>query len=212
MNKLFILICFSILFILPYKVNAECSDSETIRLSNISNNINISYIYNDSQKKFTIKFTNLTKEIIIKDIYNNKKYNVNDELIIKNYTSGNYKFNIYSNNKCSNEILNTKYIKLPYLNRFYDSDECKGIENYSYCNKWVPSPFEYDKFIKNINEYRNNLKKDEIVNKKNKENMFDKIRKLSIEIYANYYFIILPIFIGTLLIIIFVKRKNENLF
>lgn len=213
MKRIFILIIIASLLVFPNRIKAECSDSEMIRLSNIANNINVSYTYDEIKKTFNLKFVNLTSEVILRDNSNSKNYNINGELTISNYLSGRYKFNIYNNSKmCESEILITKYIELPYLNRYYMNKKCKGIEDYSYCNKWINTQLSFERWNENVDLYLNNLKETKKEIKENKDSIFDKIRKTIVDIYSNYYYIVLPVMIGVLIIIIIVKRRKDNLF
>ena len=213
MKRIFILIIIASLLVFPNRIKAECSDSEMIRLSNIANNINVSYTYDEIKKTFNLKFVNLTSEVILRDNSNSKNYNINGELTISNYLSGRYKFNIYNNSKmCESEILITKYIELPYLNRYYMNKKCKGIEDYSYCNKWINTQLSFERWNENVDLYLHNLKETKKEIKENKDSIFDKIRKTIVDIYSNYYYIVLPVMIGVLIIIIIVKRRKDNLF
>lgn len=213
LKRIFILIISSIIIILPNKIKAECSDSEMIRLSNVAKNINVTYTYDETKNMFNLKFVNLTNEVILRDVLNSKNYNMNGELIISNYLSGKYKFSIYNNSKmCESEILVTKYIELPYLNRYYMNEKCKGIEDYSYCNKWINTQLSFERWNENVDLYLNSLKENKEEIKNSKDSIFDKIRKTIVDIYSNYYYIVLPVIIGMFIIIIYVKRRKDDLF
>ena len=71
--KKYIFLTLLFLVLLPNMVRAYCSDSDTVRLQNIANNVTVSYIYNDSTGRFTITFSNLRKDLILVDFLNNKK-------------------------------------------------------------------------------------------------------------------------------------------
>lgn len=209
MKKLFLALILS--FFMISNVKAECSDEEIIRLSKIANNVTTSYEYDENTKKFKIIFTNVTKELFVTNSANNRNYNEDIELTISNLKSGDYKFNISASDKnCYNDTFVTKYIKLPYYNKYYESEECKGITNYSYCSKWVQEEISYDIFVKKINEYKESLipeeKKEEV-----KETTLDKVREVIKDIYVNYYYIILPLIITILCVIIYFKDKKDQI-
>lgn len=194
-------------------VKAECSDDDMIRLSKKANNVDISYMYNQTNNTFDITFSNITREINIE--INNKVYDKDFELVLKNQKSGEYKINIYSNiGMCRKVLLLTKYESLPYYNDLYNSEECTGIENYTYCSKWLRENINESEKIKKIKKYKSSIiveeeKKNDI---KNTESFLDKIKKVIVDIYVNYYFIILPTIITILCVIIYIKDKNDSLF
>lgn len=205
---IFGIICF---FLMISNINAACDDEEMIRLSKIANNVASNYYFNPQTQKFEITFTNVTKEIVITDLINGEMYNEDIEFTLKNLESGNYRFNITSTDiSCTGDTLVTKYINLPYYNKFYTSNDCKGIENYSYCKKWVKNEISESIFYKKVTDYKKSLK-----NEKKKvvieETLLDKIKKVIIEIYVNYYYIILPLFITILCIIIYIKDKSDDI-
>ena len=210
-KKLIFSITLFLMVFLPYKVNALCSDSEIIRLQNIAKNINYSYEYDETEEKFSITFTNLNDEIIIRSSTTGRSYNGIKEIKINDFISGNYKFNIYAkDNKCTKDILATKYIELPYYNVFYNSELCDGINNYSYCQKWQKNSVSYDVWYSKVTKYRNSIKevkKEEIDN----SGLFDKIGNIIMKFYVNYYYIILPLIIIILCSIIYAKNKKEEL-
>lgn len=192
-------------------VKAECSDEEIIRLSKVANNITTSYEYEEKTKSFNITFTNVNKSLVIKDVAHDKYYNESVEFTIRNFKSGDYKFSIEASDiNCTEDILVTKYVNLPYYNKYYDTDDCKGIKEYSYCSKWVQKEISYNIFKKKITEYKESLNKEQKV-EKIEEPLSEKIKKVIVDIYVNYYYIILPVFITILCIIIYVKDKNDQI-
>jgi len=198
-------------FIMMINANAACDDEEMIRLSKLANNVASNYYFDPETQKFEITFTNVTKEIVITDLINGQMYNEDIEFTIKNLESGNYRFNITSTDvSCTGETLVTKYINLPYYNKFYTSEECKGIENYSYCKKWVKNEISESIFQKKVTQYKENLNK-EIKQEVIEETVLDKIKKVILDIYVNYYYIILPLFITILCIIIYIKDKSDDI-
>lgn len=211
MKRYFLIFIMLFLFILPGKVNALCSDAEIIRLQNIAKNVQYSYEYDYNKNKFIIIFNNLSKEIVLEDVSNKKRYNTNDEIKINDVNSGMHRYSIYAENKkCTNELLISKYITLPYYNVYYNLEFCKGIEEYSYCNKWLNNQISYDVWYSKVSEYKES-KNDKKINKIEKETIIDKITNLIANIYINYYYIILPVIITVLCIIIYIKNKQNDL-
>lgn len=200
-----------ILFSMIPNAKAECSDEEMIRLSKIANNITTSYEYDEKTKSFNITFTNANKKLLIKDVANDKYYNENFEFTIKNFKSGDYKFNIESSDiNCTEDVLVTKYIKLPFYNKYYDTEDCEGIKEYSYCSKWIEKEIPYDIFKKKTSEYKESLIKEQKV-EKIEEPLSEKIKNVVTEIYVKYYYIILPTIITLLCVIIYLKDKSDQL-
>lgn len=197
----------SVLCILPNKIKASCSDSELIRLSNLAKNVQYSYTYDDDKKLFTITFSNLTNELKLVNYYDDKEYVANGEINIEKNSPGNYKFEIYSNdNKCTYDVLISKYVQIPYLNRYKDEEQCKGIEDFKYCSKWLSSDISYETWNSKVNEYRNNLKEKK-QESNTKKNLFDQIR----EFYIDNYYIVLPSILVVVLIAIYIKDKKDSI-
>ena len=210
MKKILFLTLLFLVF-LPNSVKGECSDSEEIRLQKLARNINASYVYNESNDTFTLTLTNLTSDITILEIDNMRKFKTTGDLTFKNLLSGKHTYIMYpSNTECGAEELTTKYVMLPYYNQFYNSDECKGIKNYSYCNKWLNNSMSYDIWHKKVTEYK--VKHQEEKKETRKTNsilstLFEKGK----DIYGKYYYIILPLIIISLATIIIVKNKKDSL-
>jgi len=206
----FFLLLFLIVFI-PHKTKALCDDSEYIRLSKLAQNIKTAYVYNSKKDNFTITITNLKKDLRIEYLNDSKKYITDKEINIYNSYSGTHTFMIYANSgSCANELMTTKYIKLPFLNPYADDDMCKGIENYVYCQKWSNVNDNKELYYKKIFEYRKELE-----NKKEKkeivQNNENAVFKFIREKYVEYYHIILPSAISILCLAIYIKNKKESL-
>ena len=206
-------ICFCLLLILivlsPKHIKASCSDSEIIRLQKLASNVNITYTANENTQKFDIIITNLKNDLVLKDVYSNKNYNTNREVKIKNASSGAHRFLIYAKDKeCTSDILKEKYIKLPFYNSYYKRSECKGIENYVYCSKWMDVNLDQSVYEQKINEHLNNMKKNEVTIREN--NGSGLLKKIA-EIYTKYYYIIIPTAILIMCIAIYKINKKEKL-
>ena len=206
---MFIIILY--LIMIP-SVKSYCDEDEMIRLQKIANNITMSYEHNAVNNTFNVTFSNITRQTYIE--VNNQIIDKDFEYVFKNQKSGEYKFNIYSNTgTCERTLLLTKYVSLPYYNNLYNTEVCSGIENYKYCSKWLKDNISEQEKIKQIKNYKSLIVEEITENKiENKESILDKIRKSLIDIYVNYYFIILPVIISILCLLIYIKDKKDSLF
>lgn len=210
MKKILFLTLLFLVF-LPSSVKGDCDDSEEIRLQKLARNVMVSYVYKENNDTFTVTLSNLNKDLEVLEVDEMKRYNVIGDLNINNQLSGRHSYIIYSKNpECSTDELVTKYVSLPYRNPYYSSEECKGMENYSYCSKWINNSLSYDIWHAKITEYKKKTEKNN-VEKKHSEStlsiLFGKFKKL----YSEYYYIILPVIILTLVIMIAIKNKKDSL-
>lgn len=206
----FFLLLFLIVFI-PHKTKALCDDTEYIRLSKLAQNIQMAYTYNSKNNKFTITIANSKKNLRIEYLNDSKKYITDKEINIYNAYSGTHTFMIYANSgSCGEELMTTRYVKLPFRNPYAENEICKGIENYVYCQKWSNRNDNKEIYYEKILEYRkkieNKQQKKEIVT--NNENVVFKFIR---EKYIEYYHIILPTIISILCLAIYIKNKKESL-
>ena len=209
MNKR-IFIVFLLLVLIPFKVDAECSEDEKIRLSKLANNITTSVEYYEENNTFALTFLNLTGEFFIVDDNTDLNYQSDFELIIDNLQSGNYKYKIYDTNGCfENEVL-TKTIKIPYYNKYYNYKECNDFHEYSYCSKWLQSNISYDAWKSKVDTY----KKEEIIEEPDEESdktPIDNIVEILVSLYVDYYYIFLPIIIISFVAIIYLKDRSDSI-
>lgn len=206
-----ILFSFLLMIIMMPSIKAGCTDEELVRLSKLANNINIKEYYNKNNKSFSVIISNINREFVIE--YEGKEYIEDVEMEIDNVRSGSNKFIIYAQDKtCTSSSLTTKYINLPFENPYYAKEECIGIEEYIYCQKWINSKIDYSTWYSKVSEYKKEskeeIKKEEVI----KESIIDKIKNFLTNIYINYYFIILPVIILGLGIIIYFRNKKDQLF
>lgn len=210
MKKIIFLV--TLFLILIENVQASCSDDEITRLSKLANNVTVSYTYNEKTNKFMITFTNVTDDLSINDLTHNKYYSNYPEVTIKNFNSGKHKFYIYASDKnCYESALSSKYIELPYYNKYYAYNECKNFEEYSYCNKWLNSNLSYDIWKQKVDEYNKEVKKIEEKEVKNTKSILYILKDIIIQFYVSYYYIILPTIISSLCLIIYLKNKSEEI-
>lgn len=213
----YIFLVITIFMFCPTFIKADngCSNSEIVKYQELAKNINVTYDYieENGQVIFKVKINNLTPGLIVKDISHDKiyKYSSNEIMLPDNFYQGNsYKFYIYIDNDCSNKKVYSKYITLPYYNNYYNSSLCEGIEEFKYCQKWVKTISTGSEFEKQIISYKESLKEKHDLDEKNKEYK-GLLYEISL-IYLKYYFIILPIFIITGIMIIIKINKKQDLF
>ncbi|MGE5455843.1 MAG: hypothetical protein ACM3O4_01880 [Ignavibacteriales bacterium] len=222
MKKYFYYLVFvTILFMNPLIINAECTYGEKVRLQKIAGNINFSYDFEEKVSngevtgiEFFITIANMHPDIYIKDILNNTFYYYNaNSAIVRNgdYMNGiTAVFNIYSNTEnCKNELIYIKYVNLPYYNRYYTDEVCKGVEGYELCQRWQNTGLTYSQFVKKVNEYKKSLIVDEEPNNPNEDNKeFD--FEYIYQFFSKYYFIILVTIIVVCLSAIFYINKRNS--
>lgn len=207
-----VLILISLLILFPVSVSAyECNDSEQVKLRKIASNVMTSYDYieNDDKVIFNVTLTNITNEIYILDTSSGQKYYFNgtNEITINGYSPNtNIKYLIYpTKNNCTASFLTTKYVNLPYYNKYYKDELCNG-KNYSVCNKWTKVSLTYDEFVKTIDDLNNKKNSEDITIEptKEKESILDII---STFIFDNYLYII---GIGGSIVVILEIVRNRN--
>ena len=185
---IFICFCLSI-----NKVNASCSYTRTANLKKIASNVNITYTYTivNNEALFDIRIANLTDDIYVYDIYNDKKYTTRGEIVLRSFKDGmKYRFLIRSNDdNCKDESLSTRYVTLPKYNIYYGDPVCKGIEDYSLCQKWGTfNVANHDDYVGQINKYKASLSKNKNLNEDEKElTIVEKI----VNFFLKYYIIVL---------------------
>ena len=213
--KKIILILF-MLFILKINVSAlmygGCEYSEVSRMKKVVTNINYTYNYriNNNTAYFDVTFTNITNDMYAYDsVYKQNFYPQNGELTIYNYTANSTTIKFYSNNpKCREIYLGSKFVKFPIYNKYMNSDICKNMEGFSYCNKWVNKAYTYDEIKKAIDTYNaGNNKPEEKPVKVPHEKTF---LELLLDIYVKYYVIILASVIILCLALIEIRKRTTR--
>lgn len=207
-----ILIFLLLFIIIPFKVNAECSEEEKIRISKLANNITSSIEYNEETNSFTVTFLNLTGGFLIEDDNTKLNYQSDFELNINDLKSGNHKFNIYDISGCyQNEVL-TKNIKIPFYNQYYNSKECNDFQEYTYCSKWLQDNITYNTWKKKVDSYKKNVVEEESeIIEENKKSILDNISDFLLSTYVDYYYVFLPLIIIAFTAIIYLKDKSDSI-
>lgn len=214
MKKLFKL---AILLLLVFPVSTKayynsCSVSDTVKLNKVASNVLSNHMYytdSNGNLKFKIIINNLHNYLYLYDPQKKQTYYSTGEIEISNYSPGvTLEFKLYSNlSYCKGVYINSLYVNLPQYNKYYNDKLCEGIEEYKLCKRWTKMSLSYEDFKKNVINYRNSLKKDN-VSVSDKDKSFIEI---ILDFYFDYYFVILPpIVIVSGIIIYIIKRKEEK--
>ncbi len=147
------------LFMFPLVSNAECSYERQAELSKIASNVSFNYSYNvvNQIPEFTVEIENITKDITVI----NREFDtfaVNGTNRFNHSVSGaTLTYNIYSNDpNCSNQLITTKYITIPYYNYFSNIEACLDYPNFPYCQKWMNTEgITQEHFDKELEKDRN---------------------------------------------------------
>lgn len=213
--KKFLRLMILLLLIFPVSTKAyynSCSVSDTVKLNKVASNVLSNYTYyidSAGNLKFKIIVNNLHSYLYLYDTQTKQTYYSTGEISIMNYGPGaNLKFELRSNlGYCKGVYVSSIYVTLPYYNKYYSDELCKGIENYKLCKRWTKVNLSYEEFKNEITKYRNSLKKpDAIVDDYNKS-----ILEIILDFYFDYYYVILPpiVIIGGI-VMYMVKRKKEK--
>jgi hypothetical protein len=166
-------------------------------------------LFDENKNRFDIYITNLKKDIEFKDLNNNKVYNTDGEIVISDAYSGKHTYHIYSKNKdCGTYPLSSKYLNILFYNPYYKNNECKNFPDKYYCSKWIKNNINYNQWYSFVSKYE--LKNDEVKKEKNNTFLYQTIKKIQ-EFYNKYYYIILPLFIGIIMIFIYINYRRNRL-
>ncbi len=210
-NMLFLVLLFGFL-VFPFQTKAICNSNEKIRMVALANNINSTYVFDESSKTFQITLTNIPEGFAVKDINSDViHYYSQSELSFGGYQpGGSYRFDVFdTRTECVGGTLKSFYITLPVYNSNYMDPLCKGLEDYDICQKW-------GKYITNRSQFETEIKKlnqdlvisEEEVVEQTYTGVFDKFA----EFFVRTYYIILPIIIVGGLFGIYKLNKKEQLF
>lgn len=171
-----------LLLIIDVYADEICTNNEISRLKELANKVDIHYEYDIKKENvdgeeyvdynFKLVASNLNSElkvIIPEDYYMLKyrefKYNESKTFTIENFNMGEkvtVEIRAFSNNECAGRVLLTKTISIPYYNSMYESDECKGFEDFIYCkNELTDKEVTFDEFYNKLEEYKKNKKTNE---------------------------------------------------
>ena len=222
MKKNIILLLLSILFFLPYKVNAEeyfwCSLDNFNKIQKLASNITTSYTYeetiedNKGNAVFTVKVSNLNDKFRLINMNTGENYpSMNGELTINN-VEPNTKLTlrvIASGYACDDYIM-TIYVTTPPYNPYYMDKVCNKRTDYKLCGKWVNVNTTYEEFVKIVTKYPKTTTTEE---KKTKPISFDEmVVQVLLFLYKYRLQILVPIIVITTIGIIILKigeKKDE---
>ncbi|MEG0994458.1 MAG: hypothetical protein RSE91_00590 [Bacilli bacterium] len=198
-NKIFSILFLTILcFLTPLMVFAQeessCTSFEKNKLRQAAANIKYSYeLYFDEITEayfYRVTAYNLTKELLVHENYFNTTYEYDDARENKSTATNDglvggtsYQMTVFgsANSVCKDEIISSSYLTLHNYNPYSERKECKGIENYAYCQKYSDLEITEDEFIRKVNEYKNSLNKKPDILKpdvSNEKNMLSKFLSL----------------------------------
>lgn len=214
-SKFIFLIILFMLF--PTYVNASehgCTNEEKVYWKNLAQNVVASYdaVTTDNKVKFTITFSNLTKDLEIYDLDNKKWYSTtkSEYTITKTNDNKTYRFDIYTkDNFCGRVSSYTLYASIPAYNKYQNDKLCDGIEDYKLCQKWVSVSYSYDVWKEKVQAYKDSLVED---NKPNGKESTTSILEKIIDIYSDIYYIVLPAIVIVGMISIYIYNKKRELF
>ena len=140
----------------------ECDWSEISAKKNLAKEISWSYEYylDNNNMYFDVTATNVFEDLYVVDETTGNRYTKGEFIIKKLSDNQKLVFDIYSKD-CEEQIA-TKDISLPAYNKYYGTEYCKGISEYTYCKKWQTlSSSITEEVLKNkTNEYRKSLEED----------------------------------------------------
>lgn len=208
------ILLFSLVLLFPIiKVNAlYCSYSDLAYLKKLASNISYYYDYEEinNNVSFKITLTNLQDELYIVDSTSGKRYDYSDkEITIDGYQSGQIiRYYVYSTKGDCEDVLYTVVVNLPTYNPYYRDEICKGIENYTLCQKWSTHGLSYEKFKERVQSYLEVEKPTEVIEEEPEEeyNFLD----ILIDILLDYYYIpLIIVVIGSSIGIYVINKKSD---
>jgi len=224
MNKItkYILFTYLLMFFCMFNVNADCSYQERKEMLNEAKEVEAFFEADIDNNKFVFYIYNLTDNIyvalenpqtyqyreIFKYMYDTEYYTYDEENITDII---NYKLKIYSNKSgCYGNIITTKTIKKPIINKYYKQEVCKGIEDFKYCTPILNiKPNLEEKEIYNaINKYREQV---EISEDKTTIEKFglDDLKDIIIEYWYVVIIIIIVLTASVIIVKYIIKKRGE---
>ena len=215
MRKIYLLLIIVVLFSFNINVaGAECEKEEMTRLKELARKIEFDYDYKlvNDKAVFSINAINLNEdlEVLIVEDYWSLNYKEFKDDGTKKGTLNNFNpgekvvitIKGYVDNWCSGKTVLTKTVKLPYYNYFYDSEKCRGNEDFKYCKQLIDSNITKESFE---NEFALYLK-----NKENKPKEEEK-EKDNTTIYIIIGIVSGILAIGAIIMIIRNTKKKNSL-
>lgn len=146
---------------------------------------------------FDITVTNVYDDLYVVDA-SGKEYS-KSEFVIKGLED-NQKLSFEVHSKECDDIVATKDISLPAYNKYYSTEYCKGISEYSICNKWKTlSPSDTDEKVKaETDKYRKTLEEPQIAATEYKPNTI------------NFYICIVLVLLALGILLNFIVRERHE--
>lgn len=200
--------------ILPINTKAIswCSNNEKASLKKLATNINVSYNYkiNNNKATFDVTISNLLPNMYFIAEDGNKYYSNttnNGEITFYNLVQGHsFRFDVYGNGVCDDELLYTFYATTPTYNRFYNLNVCENAKEYKLCQRWVKHELTQNEFINEVKNYINDRDKNINIEEENKINPFSYVLNF-IQMYYIHIIVIIAVIIIT---IKFIKYKKDT--
>jgi len=174
----------------------NCTTVELNRLKELANNVVIEQEYNIIDEEaiqnedeeviegkfaqFHLKVLNFNSDLRISYLNEEGEYEFisQSDLEAKVFFEGEkltFKIYSYTNNLCTDRVLNTINIKLPYYNIFYSKNEekCKKYSDYKYCKEFIDEDIEedLDKIAKEFSNYIKNPNSESVTGSNSKFNI-----------------------------------------
>jgi len=214
MNRLLKYILLSIIVLIPYKVNATCSNNFKQQIYSSTNNISINYNLIDEEKlsdndkllnnRFKVTISGLTEDIIIEDDSLHEQYSIKKDESNPIPEGASLKFYyFYNGEQCEPYLIKTKVINIPYYNEFWNDEICENLTDFKYCKKTTSIKVDYDFLKKEVDKYKKKIENNngiEIIDSEN--NIFN----------YKLLFIIVPILIVVItgIVVLIIKKKKRG--
>ncbi len=218
--KKILLFLISVVFLIPFKVNAEeyywCDLENFNKIQKLASNITTSYTYtetiNDNKGNvvFTVKISNLNRNFYLMKSDTKESYpSMDGELTIENVLPNTkLSFQVIASGYGCDDYIMTIYVTTPPYNPYYLDNACKPYEDYKLCSKWININTSYEDFIKTVSTYP---KEKETNESKTNPISFDEI-VVQILLFINKYRlqILVPIIIMSLIGIVTIKLLQKK--
>lgn len=207
-----------ILLIIPISVKAsECDYQDMARYQKLASNINFSYDFVESNNtvSFNITVSNMHNDLYIVDETTGNVFSSatvgSSETVLYNYQPGNdYKFSIIPYDiYCFEEVVMSRYVNLPAYNPYYNDPVCQGNEQYKLCQKWFKMDYSYENFVKNVNNYKENLNNEENIEETENMHTDDFLNKIIVGFLDNYVIILVTIIAICTIGISIISKKDK---
>lgn len=177
MKKIILIILILVSFV---NVNAEeCSSNRIAELKEYAKNVNIYYEIEknqniDEEVKFKIRIKDLNEDIAV---FKNQSKGLKEKMLDNTYVSEGktvplYIYSYTLDINCTNQLLRSVNIKIPYYNYWYSDnmDKCGDDIKFKYCKELIEEDIDYNAIDELYNKYleANKVVKD---GKKNNNNL-----------------------------------------